>query len=390
MIKKLILKLYFCFSCYAGCSQSAEWKPLAYLPQELKECSGMVYFPPNKIVHINDGGNRPSLICTDTIGNIIQEYCIPGAENRDWEDLCRDKEGNLYVGDFGNNRNAREDLKIYKLPSEKVFKGEDDYVLKVIEFQYEDQVRFPPKKKNRNFDTEAMIHIGDSIYLFSKNRTRPFTGFTYCYRVPDAPGYYIAEKVDSFYTGNGPMEVDWITASTFRENPRTLILLGYNKMWMFYYFEGTKFFSGKHNVLYFDTFTQKEAVTFKNNTSVYISDEKNNKKDGLLYELELPKILEENTGIKTEGVDSNKVMISKLLISDSLTIEFELHDDYNWHWQAFNQAGQRLQFRGDKLLKRGNQKVKINSKKWTEGDYKLHVYLNQKLYVFFITKENLQ
>ena len=212
-----------------------------------------------------------------------------------------------------------------------------------------------------------MIHLGDSIYLFSKNRTKPCTGYTFCYRIPDTPGYYIDEKVDSFYTGNGPMEVDWITASTFRENPRTLILLGYNKMWMFYYFEGTKFFSGKHNVLYFDTFTQKEAVTFKNNSSIFISDEKNNKNDGLLYELKLPVILEEEVSLESNLLDSNKVEIENLIIDNTLQINFALIEDCSWHWQAFNEAGQRLQFRGNETLKKGSHTQKINSEKWTSG-----------------------
>jgi hypothetical protein len=34
--------------------------------------------------------------------------------NIDWEDT-KDKNGNLYVGDFGNNDNERKDLCIYKI-----------------------------------------------------------------------------------------------------------------------------------------------------------------------------------------------------------------------------------------------------------------------------------
>lgn len=384
MLEKLILHLYFCFSCYAGCSQSADWKAIAFLPEELEEASGMVFFPPNRIVHINDGGNRPSLISTDTIGNIIQNYCIPGAENQDWEDLCRDEKGNLYIGDFGNNRNAREDLKIYKLPYQKVFNGEDDYILEEISFQYEDQMRFPPKKKNRNFDTEAMIHIGDSIYLFTKNRTKPFSGFTYCYKIPDSPGYYIAEKVDSFYTGNGPKEVDWITASTFREKPRTLILLGYNKMWMFYYFKGTKFFSGKHNILYFNTFTQKEAISFKNSNSLYLSDEKNNSKDGLLYELFLPNVLVPDEDFQTISIPNFEIVSST--VSSNIDFELKLNKDCWVYWQIFNKAGQRMSFRQKFLLKKGTENFTINTENLKSGIYNLELQANDITKVFIIKK----
>lgn len=386
MFEKIILSLYFCLSCYVGCSQSADWKEIAFLPEELEESSGMVFYPPNRIVHINDGGNRPALISTDTIGNIIQNYCIPGAENQDWEELCKDTKGNLYIGDFGNNRNAREDLRIYKLPSDKVFKGEDDYLLELIEFQYEDQMRFPPRRKNRNFDTEAMIHIGDSIYLFTKNRTRPFTGYTYCYKIPDTPGYYIAEKVDSFYTGNGPKEVDWITASTFRENPRTLILLGYNKMWMFYYFEGTKFFSGKHNVLYFNTFTQKEAITFKNQNTLFLSDEKNNRNDGLLYELDLPDILAKNTNISLVENQSKMVQIKNTVAEFNFDLHVELKGDSTWLWQVYNEQGQRMHHQDEAPLKVGSHNLNIDLKNWNPGKYDLHIYVGEKLYVFKVEK----
>lgn len=386
MIDKIILNLYFCFSCYFGCSQSADWKSLAFLPEELDECSGMVYYPPNRIVHINDGGNKPALIVTDTIGNIIQDYCVPGAENNDWEDLCKDDKGNLYIGDFGNNRNAREDLKIYKIPMDKVFTGEDDYSLKVIGFQYEDQVKFPPKKKQRKFDNEAMIHIGDSIYLFTKNRTRPFNGYTYCYKLPDLPGYYIAEKVDSFFTGNGPMEVDWITGASFRENPRTLVLLGYNKMWMFYYFEGRKFFSGKHNVLYFNTFTQKEALTFKNNNTIFISDEHNTSKDGMLYELKLPDVFEEPISAEIASSDSSKATIESLIVDTEIELKFNLDKDCEFQWQAFSAEGQRMHFQTPTEIKKEILGLKIGLEKWNSGIYDLHVLLNDELYVFKIEK----
>jgi hypothetical protein len=34
-----------------------------------------------------------------------------------------DKEGNLYIGDFGNNENKREDLCIYKIAKDSLLKN---------------------------------------------------------------------------------------------------------------------------------------------------------------------------------------------------------------------------------------------------------------------------
>lgn len=384
MLKNLILNLYFCLSCFLGCSQSAVWRSVAFLPDELNESSGLVFMPSQQLIHINDGGNKPALIVTDTIGNLLQNYCVPGASNVDWEDLTKDEKGNIYIGDFGNNRNARKDLLIYKLPAAKALNGEDNLILEEIHFKYENQTDFPPKKKHRNFDTEAMVHIGDSIYLFTKNRTRPFSGYTYCYRIPDYPGNYVAEKVDSFYTGNGPMEVDWIAGAAYRSEPKTLLLLGYNKLWMFYYFEGTKFFSAKHNILYFDTFTQKEAIAFKEGDKVYLTDEKNNKNDGLLYELTLPNILHDVDAL----ISSNdSIVVKDKKFKNKLKLEIYSKVGGHLSWEVFNTKGQRLHFEESEKIEKGRNEIKIDTQDWKAGKYTLHTITNNEIKVFKIKKK---
>lgn len=387
---KIVSQLYFCLSCFIGCAQSAEWRAIGPLPEDLDEGSGMVFFPPNSIVHVNDGGNNPTIITTDTIGNLIQNYCIPGASNRDWEDLTKDQKGNLYIGDFGNNNNTRDDLVIYKVPSSKVLAGDDSFVLEEIQFIYEDQKRFPPKKRNRNFDTEAMIHFDNYIYLFSKNRTKPFIGYTYCYRLPDNPGFYTAEKVDSFYTGNGPMEVDWITAADFNPDTRTLVLLGYNKLWMFYNIEGSHFFSGKHNVLYFNTFTQKESIAFKNNRQVYLTDEKNSKEDGLLYILDLPSTLNTPENTLTSGLDSAdgvKISLQDSIIKSEIRLSIYSPLAGICNWEAFAENGQRMHFAKFSIVKTGSNDYIIDTEKWDAGEYTILVIVNNVARQFQVVKK---
>ena len=34
-------------------------------------------------------------------------FKVEGAEANDWEAIATDRKGNLYIGDFGNNRNIR-------------------------------------------------------------------------------------------------------------------------------------------------------------------------------------------------------------------------------------------------------------------------------------------
>jgi sugar lactone lactonase YvrE len=72
---------------------------------------------------------------------------VENAENNDWEDITKDIHGNIYVGDFGNNDNDRQNLSILKLdlkiPSQTTTK-----VVQTTRFHYEGQTDFPPKNQN--------------------------------------------------------------------------------------------------------------------------------------------------------------------------------------------------------------------------------------------------
>lgn len=387
MLKNIVFQLYFFLSYLMGYGQSVDLHTLASLPEELEECSGIIYHQPGqKVIYINDSGNRPEILATDLEGNLTQQYCLPGAVNVDWEDLTRDDKGFIYIGDFGNNQNRRKDLVIYKMESEKVLAGNDDFELQEIHFTYQDQEGFPPERENRHFDMEAMVHIGDSLYLFSKNRTSPFDGYTYCYRLPDVAGDYVAAKVDSFKTGEGVKESYWIAAADFRENPRTLLLLGYDKVWMFYYFKGTRFFSGKHNVLYFNNFTQKESISFYEGNKALISDEKNNKNDGRLYYIELPEILMDEEAPPQDTSQASAVKAGPRYFRDSLSVELNLIEKSTILWEAFNTKGQRLHYGKLGKVEAGPHQFILDTYEWTPGGYVLNVLVNGRPHGFKLSK----
>ena len=48
-------------------------------------------------------------------GKVLGVFKVEGAEANDWEAIATDRQGNLYIGDFGNNRNTRRDLIIYQV-----------------------------------------------------------------------------------------------------------------------------------------------------------------------------------------------------------------------------------------------------------------------------------
>ncbi|MDZ7846785.1 MAG: hypothetical protein U5L96_08435 [Owenweeksia sp.] len=84
-----------------------------------------------------------------------------------------------------------------------------------IDFSYAPQKSFPPEKAKRNFDLEAMVYANDSLFLFTKNRTQPFSGYTYLYAMPAKPGTYQLSPIDSISLGEGLRELYWVGGAAF-------------------------------------------------------------------------------------------------------------------------------------------------------------------------------
>ncbi len=250
-----------------------ELKKLSRLPAKVNESSGIEVSSLNEIWNINDSGGETELYLCDTSGNLIQTLKINGSQNRDWEDLAQDDQGNFFIGNMGNNNNSSRALNIYKITNPKAAAGEPVQA-EEIQFSYEDQFSFPPPKDSLNFDCEAIFWWDDHLYLFSKHRTLPMR--TNLYRIPDSAGTYVAKKLGSFQTG-GPEDTNifsfWITAADISPNGSKVCLLSQDKMWIFYNFEGDNFLDGQHMQIDFPSNTQKEAVCFVSESLLYITDE---------------------------------------------------------------------------------------------------------------------
>jgi len=113
---------------------------------------------------INDSGGKTYIYRFSDKGLLYDSIFVPNSINYDWEEITNDKEGNIYIGDFGNNTNKRKDLKIYSFNSEKNTTS--------IPFAYPGQKHFPPlRRREKNYDCEAMIFRDGKLILFSKNKT---------------------------------------------------------------------------------------------------------------------------------------------------------------------------------------------------------------------------
>lgn len=87
------------------------------LSDTLIETSGLTFFN-NQLWTHNDSGNNNELYLVNTeTGNVLKTVKVSNAVNIDWESMAQ-SETHLFVGDFGNNSGARQDLNILKLKKE--------------------------------------------------------------------------------------------------------------------------------------------------------------------------------------------------------------------------------------------------------------------------------
>ena len=144
-----------------SCSNYGQLTFVSKLPKKLGENSGIVHLKDSTFWFINDSGNSDKIYQANMQGDLLKEFRVDNAKNRDWEDLTSDEEGNVYIGDIGNNNSNRKDLVIYKIPNPHKEKG-DHITAKKIKFHYPEQKKFPPKKKNLRF---SFLWLFGSFFL---------------------------------------------------------------------------------------------------------------------------------------------------------------------------------------------------------------------------------
>ena len=251
------------------------------IPYTLREVSGIDLAESSDLIWmINDSGNKPILFAVDLEGTIKKEIVIK-ANNRDWEDLTTDPYGNVYIGNFGNNSNDRKNLSVLKVLKEDL-DTKSEITPEIIRFSYPNQKKFPPKRGKMHFDCESFFFFQDSLYLFTKSRTSKDLGKTNLYKLPSKPGRFQAEFMDSFSTCDD--YGCWVTAADITNDGNQVALLTEHSVFIFDNYTGNKFLKGNFKKLSFDHLSQKESVCFKNDSILYIADERYSGRGGNLYE----------------------------------------------------------------------------------------------------------
>lgn len=245
------------------------------LPKALEEASGLYIESPDKLWWHNDSGGEPRLLATNSDGTIVDSIELKGIQNRDWEDITVDNEGNLYIGDFGNNRNQRQDLTIFIL-------NRQSRTLDSISYHYPEQTSFPPAAEDWNFNMEGFFWANDSLHLFTKNRIGVGTDVTRQYILPDQPGNYSATLVDSLQLDDRVVTAAAISpdgskvamvAYTFRMKP---LPRSEATLYIFTDFPEARYLQGVMTTYRLRSWplpTQYEAVDFWDNETVLVGSE---------------------------------------------------------------------------------------------------------------------
>ncbi|WP_116106196.1 hypothetical protein [Lewinella sp. IMCC34191] len=244
------------------------------LPQRLREASGLVIDQGRMLWH-NDSGDGPYLYSTDMAGSLLKVDTLRAAAI-DYEDICQDEAGRLYLGDFGNNRGLRQQQVIYRYDT--VSERTDSIV-----FTYPGQdgrgIQYPG-----NYNCEAMVFLDGQLHLFTKDvlsGDRPF--YIKHFRLPATPGNHEAKLVDSLYL---PRRV--ITGATLDREKKELYLVAYNFRVLLGFipsgaaslitisgYPGDEFFKGnieRRNISWAVP-TQHEAVAIYDDRYLYIAAE---------------------------------------------------------------------------------------------------------------------
>ncbi len=263
MNRILLLLILFIFGCNTG-----NLKVVADLPTSLKEISAIEISSASDLFWvIEDAGNDTKLFGLNLNGKIDKALNVINAQNIDWEDLTSDDNGNIYIGDFGNNNKNRSEFTIYKVEHPEL-------ALKTIKAE---SITFSLPKNSKKQNFEAFFLLNDNFYIFSKDDKHGKL-----FKIPNIIGTHQDTFITNFNL-NGKHNA--ITSADAYNN--SIILLNHDKVWQISNFKNDNFFNADIVELRFNHSSQKEGICFKDKNTLYITDEKAHGKGGNLYEFEL-------------------------------------------------------------------------------------------------------
>ena len=205
------------------------------------ECSALWASPSQLGVFwtLSDSGNKPMIVPIRADGATVrasQGVTLKGVTNVDWEALTGDKDGNMIVGDVGNNISRRKELALYffKEPAPSATEVTE---FRKVTFAWPDQTAYPDPELAH--DCEAMFLLYGKLYLLTKHRRDTLTDLWRADIAPGAPRAVLT-KLARFDAGG------MVTDAALSPDGTRLAILTYRLIWVLELpLTGEDFFHGK-------------------------------------------------------------------------------------------------------------------------------------------------
>ena len=257
-----VIAFIFLFS-YTSYGQSTKT-----LSKELNELSGLAFVNDSILVAHNDGGDEPRLYFLSLNGRLLHTCLVDNAKNIDWEDISYDGKKYLYIGDFGNNLNKRQDLRIYRIDLLQAML-KDNVSSKSFAFTYPDQKAFPPSEDQFYFDAEALAFHDDSLYIFTKSRTKPWDGNAHVYSLSTKMVDQEATFLNELQMGSSGWWQDAITGAEIQG--KYCFIMTYNRINVYKIRKGKLHYT---KGIRLRPITQKEGIAVNSQGLIVVGDER--------------------------------------------------------------------------------------------------------------------
>lgn len=193
------------------------WQPVGkYTHAAIRESSGIVASRQFEGVYwtLNDSGNPSVLYATKRNGELIKEIKVRGTRNIDWEGLALDDEGQIWIGDIGNNSRLRFDLNVAVVKEPNPFTDKEAVVIAKYPFKYPD----------KNVDAEGLFIANGIPYIVSKESTAAVL-----YRFPElrAGEKQVLQRVGAF------AEARLVTGAGISADGNRIAVCSYNSLWVY-------------------------------------------------------------------------------------------------------------------------------------------------------------
>ena len=271
----------FIFILLVTCSLQAIAQPLATtvvgeLDSGLGNTSALFYWE-GRLWTSNDHGTL-TLHCLDTLTGTTLQRVGCDTTFSDMEEVAQDSVY-FYFGDFGNNHERlRNDLRILRLRKSDLTRGICRFDTIAFSYSGYDPAGAGARRlPTTDYDCEAMVAAGDSLFLFTKQWS---SRRTTCFALPKEPGSYTALPrftldVDGLVTG--ACHTAHVTPEGTRQ---VLALCGYSLLLqpfvvLMYGFDGTAFDQGHRNRLTLNRpiGTQTEAIASADGLHYWLTNE---------------------------------------------------------------------------------------------------------------------